>query len=96
MSGEVCIEAADRFGSAHASNQIFAREKLQSPVDGCGRQSAEVAEPFVNGVRGWMGEIFDEGAVDCEPLRGDANFAGSAQLLEIIAPSVYFCWVSGV
>jgi hypothetical protein len=36
-----------------------------------------------------MSEVFDEGAVDSEALRGDANATGPAELLEVIAPFIY-------
>ena len=43
-----------------------------------------------------MREIFDEGAINGEPLGGDPNTAGPAKLLEVFAPSVYFCLVSEI
>ena len=90
MSSQICIEASDGFGSADSANQVFAREKFKGPVDGRGRQSPEVTQSFIDGVGGWMREIFYEGAINGESLRCDPNSASPAQLLEIIAPLVYF------
>ena len=78
VTREICIEAADRFGGADAANKIFAREEFQCPVDGCGRQPPEVTQPFEDRVRGWMRGIFDEGAIDGEALRSDANATSPA------------------
>ena len=89
MSGQIRIKAADRFGCADPSNEILAREKLQGPVYSRWRQSPEVTQAFIDGVSGWMRGIFDEGAIDGEPLRSDSNATSPAELLEVIAPLIY-------
>jgi hypothetical protein len=43
-----------------------------------------------------MRGIFDESAIDSEPLRSDSNAASPAQLLEVVAPLIYICCVSEV
>ena len=96
MSGQIRIKAADGFGCADTSNDILAREKLQGPVNGRGRQSPEVTQPFIDRVGCWMSSILDEGAIDGEPLRSDSNAPGPAQLLEVIAPLIYIGRVPAV
>ena len=91
MSGQIRIEASDGFWGTDPSNEILAREELQSPVYGCGRESPVMIQPFIDRVGGWMRGIFDESAIDGEPLRSYSNAPGPAKFLEVIAPLIYIC-----
>jgi hypothetical protein len=55
-----------------------------------------MTQPFIDGISGWMSGIFDEGAIDGEPLRSDSNASSPAKLLEVFAPLIDICCVSEV
>jgi hypothetical protein len=91
MKFNVRIESCDCFGRADPSNKFLAFEEFERAIDGRLRHAGEMSlQPPVDRFGSRVGQIFNQGAIDGQPLRRNSYAPIPAKHLELGAPAPDF------